>query len=302
MKKLSDYLGSLSELLTRRDLEEDANQTLDILRTKVIPQYDQAANVFKAATFQSDSANNINKALSDHVKFRGGNFITALNKILPTLQGKVEKVKAVAELSNENDIANTAMSVVEYNVIRLLETAAFIADFAPKVLNLAVTAESNKLAGREIEIEGLTPAFVDEVKTKLATLGSAINLFDVTEKQLEDTLKALPDLTIGKDDIDAVMQTVGRTKIDPFQTRFIPPALNPFYHFGRYVAEYQVERYERTKDEAKMLEFKLMNYKNLQAGKPDPKIEKAIELTQERLDKSNYKLAKMKEKYGVEGV
>lgn len=301
MKKLSDYLGSLSELLTRRDLEEDANQTLDILRTKVIPQYEQAASVFKG-DFKSESAININKALSEFVKYRGGNFITALNKILPTLQGKVEKVKAVAELSKENDIANNAMSVVEYNVIRLLETAAFIADFSPKVLNLVITAESNKLAGKEIEIEGLTPAFVDEVKTKLATLGTALSLFDITEKHLEDTLKALPDLTIGKDDIDSVMQTVGRTKVDPFETRFIPPALNPFYHFGRYVAEYQVERYERTKDEAKMLEFKLLNYKNLQSGKPDPKIEKAIELTQERLDKSNYKLAKMKEKYGVEGV
>lgn len=302
MKKLSDYFGSLSELLTRRDLEEDANQTLDILRTKVIPQYDQAAAVFKSATFQSESANNINKALSEYLKFRNGNFITALNKTLPTLQGKVEKVKAVAELSKENDIANVAMSVVEYNVIRLLETAAFIADFAPKVLNLAVTAESNVLAGSTTEIEGLTPAFVDEVRTKLATLGAALSLFEVTEKQMEDTLKALPDLTIGKDDIDAVMQTVGRTKIDPFETRFIPPALNPFYHFGRYVAEYQVDRYERTKDEAKMLEFKLLNYKNLQAGKPDAKIQRAIELTQERLDKSNYKLAKMKEKYGVEGV
>lgn len=194
------------------------------------------------------------------------------------------------------------MSVVEYNVIRLLETAAFIVDFSPKVLNLVITAETNKAAGNEVEIHGLTPAFVDEVKTKIATLGAAISLFDVTEKQLEETLKALPDLTIGKDDIDSVMQTVGRTKIDPFQTRFIPPNLNPFYHFGRYVAEYQVERYESLKDEAKMIEFKLLNYKNLQAGKADPKIEKAIELTQERLDKANYKLAKMKEKYGVEGV
>lgn len=113
IKKLSDYLGSLSELLTRRDLEEDANQTLEILRTKVIPQYEQAATVFKGTTFQSESANNINKALAEFIKYRGGNFITALNKTLPTLQGKVEKVKAVAELSKENDIANTAMSVVE---------------------------------------------------------------------------------------------------------------------------------------------------------------------------------------------
>lgn len=302
IKKLSDYLGSLSELLTRRDLEEDANQTLEILRTKVIPQYEQAATVFKGTTFESESANNINKALAEFIKYRGGNFITALNKTLPTLQGKVEKVKAVAELSKENDIANTAMSVVEYNVLRLLETAAFIADFSPKVLNLVITAESNKKAGKEFEIEGLTPAFVDEVKTKIATLGAAINLFDVTEKQLEETLKALPDLTIGKDDIDAVMQTVGRTKIDPFQTRFIPPQLNPCYHLGRYRNEYQVDRYEALKDEAKMIEFKLLNYKNLQAGKADPKIERAIEQTQERLDKANFKLAKLREKYGVEGV
>ena len=31
MKKLSDYLGSLSELLTRRDLEEDAKEYKFIL-------------------------------------------------------------------------------------------------------------------------------------------------------------------------------------------------------------------------------------------------------------------------------
>ena len=302
MKKLSDYIGSLSELLTRRDLEEDANQTIDIIRSKVIPQYESAASVFKSPTFKSETATNLNKALGEHMKFKGGNFITAINKILPTLLGKVDKVKAVAELSKDNDIANTAMSVVEYNVIRLLETAAFIADYSPRILNLAITAESNVLEGATVEVEGITAAFVEEIISKVHVLGEASNLFYISEKQLEDTLKALPDLTIGKDDVDSIMATQGRVKIDPFQTRFIPPKLNPFYHFGRYVAEYQVERYEAMKDEAKMLEFKLLNYRNLQAGKPDPRIQKAMELPQERLDKTNFKLAKMAEKYGVEGV
>lgn len=302
MKTLSNYLGSLSELLSRRDLEEDANQTLDILRTKVIPEYERAAGVFKSPTFKSETANNINKAIGEHVKFRNQNFIQYLFKTLPAIIGKVEKIKAIAELKDDGDITNSALSVVEYNVIRLLEIAAFIADFSPKILNLAVTAETNILAGEANEVSGLTPAFVDEIRTKVATLGVSLNLFDVTEKQLEDTLRALPDITIGKDDVDSVMQTIGRSKIDPFQTRFIPPRLNPIYHFGRYVAEYQVERYERTKDEAKMLEFKLLNYRNLQSDKPDPRIQKAIETTQERLDKANYRIAKMQEKYGVEGV
>ncbi len=76
--------------------------------------------------------------------------------------------------------------------------------------------------------------------------------------------------------------------------------------FGRFQATIRsisgVYSNEAMKDEAKMLEFKLLNYRNLQAGKPDPRIQKAMELTQERLDKTNFKLAKMAEKYGVEGV
>jgi primosomal protein N'' len=50
-------------------------------------------------------------------------------------------------------------------------------------------------------------------------------------------------------------------------------------------------------EEKRMLEFRLLQLKQAEEGKKDAKLQQQIEYTEGRLQKINYKLKKMEEKY-----
>lgn len=85
--------------------------------------------------------------------------------------------------------------------------------------------------------------------------------------------------------------------MDPYHFGLIPIKMNPIYHIRMAIAEWQVARYNAAIEEKRALEYRLLALKASSDGKKDAKLEEAIEYSEARLAKLNYKLATMEEDY-----
>jgi ABC-type phosphate transport system auxiliary subunit len=72
--------------------------------------------------------------------------------------------------------------------------------------------------------------------------------------------------------------------------------LNPVYHVGMLVAEWQAARYKAAQEELRTLQLRKLNLEKKLEGKSDAKIEQQISYMQKRVDDLEYKIVKMEKK------
>ena len=79
--------------------------------------------------------------------------------------------------------------------------------------------------------------------------------------------------------------------------RFIPVWLNPIYHIGMRIAEWQAKRYKSAKEELSLLQLRKLNLERVSAGKPDAKIQSEIKYLEARIQGLNFDIDEMEKKY-----
>jgi len=66
---------------------------------------------------------------------------------------------------------------------------------------------------------------------------------------------------------------------------------NPIYHFRKFLVDLELKKLESLKDRKRLLELKLAELKQQQAGKPnDPKLQKQIEYYEKKLEQVEHKI------------
>jgi hypothetical protein len=76
--------------------------------------------------------------------------------------------------------------------------------------------------------------------------------------------------------------------------------MNPIYHIGLIVAEYQSNKYKENKELKSNLELRLMNLVSIRdTGQADPGVEREIEMVQSRIDKLSESIRKQEESVGL---
>jgi hypothetical protein len=105
--------------------------------------------------------------------------------------------------------------------------------------------------------------------------------------------EGIPDITVEVDNIDNVASATGLKNLDPLKIGAYGLVLNPIYHLRMVYAEWQVARFDAAKEERKLLDYQILDMKNALEGKSDPKLERALEYSQDRMSKLNYKIEKM---------
>jgi hypothetical protein len=124
-----------------------------------------------------------------------------------------------------------------------------------------------------------------------------LDIFLNGKGDLNKVVEDLPDLSVNKTNIKAV--EVLHRDLDPFGFGFIPVVLNPAYHIGIMLAEWQVSRLNTAIAEKDVLEVQVMNLKLLAQDKNDAKLQSTIKyMEEERLKPLYKKIGKMEEKYG----
>lgn len=296
--KILQYVQSLLHRFDKKTIDEDLDRLRKELRDNTLPPYEAASRFMKNWEFADAELAKFDKNFVRQIDSRfKGNSIEITYEILKRTLENITTLEKLVDKYYSNDIARSAMTYNKATLLQYIESISFAAKFARKHLIYVLTMEAGLLRDNKMVGKELTKAEMNWLISNRPMFIATLKALDTPERELSKSIGDIPDIAIDVDDdsSDAVVASVGVRKLDPFGFNFIGVSLNPIYHFRMAVVEYQVAQYDAAKEERVMLEYQIRDLENSKNGKNDPKIEKAIEYTRDRIQKLDYKIAKMEE-------
>ena len=296
---ISKFLESLLPTVSKDTVRDDLNLCVEEFNQHVDPVYQQFEKNFKTYQFKNPTLHAFEKKLknSDVQINYSGNWLVAIYK--EAIKYVPEKIKLVQYMMEDNsktaDFVREAMKVREVNAVQLAEVLSFMVRYARRLLNYAVTIETNYIK-QEDENKGVLIAEVEWINKHYSPFLVGLSFLATKKAKATELIDKVPDILVNKANAQEVMAVASHTT-DPFRMGFIPLVLNPIYHIRMRIAEWQAARYHEAKFEQQALATKLMYLQKKAEGKDDAKLEKTIEEYERLLAKKTYELHAMEEKY-----
>ena len=293
--KILGFVQSLLPSIKKDRLEEDLDICIKDITNTVIPAYTPAANAMH--DMHSSEAKEFERMWFSNVRdAKKGEFIKSVESKLKDCMPVLEYIQRMIDEQFESEIMAEGLTILKTTLLRIVEISGFASTYALRLLNYIYTLETKEITGKESNIAGsLTQGEINLIKTHFLEYCIAINSISRDVKKTEKTLKAIPDVLVsakGK----AAMAAFGDAKTDAlgaFNVRGF--SLNPIYHIGMVIAEFQANKYKRNKDLKSVLELRLLNLQQAKDGKPDAVTDKEIELLQSRIESLDEKIRKAEE-------
>lgn len=285
------YLVSLLPSFGRAEVEEDIRITRSEIKEFTQPAYEQAVTVFRGWKFKSESLEPQLTTFGRMVKGHG-NPIETINAGWKNVLENLDQAEFLIKAHVSNEIAGAGLTYLKGNLLQFIEAVAFVSKYARKFLNYVYVCETAEFAeGGTSVMESLTPAELEWIKANFVTFCQAFNIVTGNPSKIKTQLENVPDIVVTPDNTD----TVGAqgSKVDPFHMGLIPIWMNPIYHVGMFVAEWQADRYNSAKQERKLVELRMLNLKKLHEGKPDAAVQREIQYLESRVQGLNFKIQKM---------
>lgn len=292
-----DFLGSALPSFSKTTVDNDLQMALEEYLNHVEPSYSSFKKEFKDYKLKSDTGRAYDKVFGNVFKsnYHTNFLIASFDMALVNLPGKIDMVQTALHASTQTDILRSSMTAPQINIVQLAEVLSFIVRFSRRLLNFMVTCETNALMDKP-ETTSFKKAEIQYINDYFSAYVIGLNFLAISQSDAVDMLEAIPNVLIEKSSAQSTQRMAGLSA-DPFNMGFIPVFLNPIYHIGMRVAEYQAARYHEAKYEQQALGAKIMYLRKRIDGKEDPKLEQVIENYETLLAKKTYEIAKMEEKY-----
>lgn len=297
--KIEQYVANVTGGLNKRQVVEHVRRLRQDLRDNTCPPYQSASEWFKDYTFKSKFASDFSQQFGRNAKlpFRG-NYVQVVYQVLDRTAKNMEIIEKLVDRHFSNEIMASGLTYLKGNLIQYIDIVDFATRYARKLLLLTYASEKNALErnGAEMGKEMPRPE-MQWLEANRDNFFAALASISPTPAELEKAIEQIPDIVVAQADGAILSNTLGRQSIDPLRMGFISARVNPIYHFRKWLVEREVARYDAAVEERQLLEYRLLDLKNLQNGEPDPKLQQIIEYNSKRLEKLNFRIAKMEEEW-----
>jgi len=297
--KIANYLTSLLPSFGKDQVLEDCRLTSGEIKNGTLPAYEQAAPLLKTWKFKSTK---IKEQFATFSRISGahGSFVDAVAKGLKVALDNLDDVEDMISKTYNEDVASSGLTYLKANLLQFTEAAGFVSKYARKYLNYVYaveTAEASEGEAATATMETLVRAEVEWLDANLISFATAFGIVSTPPANLRKVLGNIPDIVVTADNVQTLGATMGQSKLDPMQFGLIPLWMNPIYHVGMAVAEWQANRYKEMQEELRLVQLRQLNMQRLSEGKADAKTEREISYLATRASNLSYKLAKMEREY-----
>ncbi len=297
---IMNFIGSLLPSFKKDTLRQDIHNAMNDIHRNTIPAYKSAISILGRIKFKDAAVIDYNKDFMNAVKPTvRGNYIVAIENILQELDKKAVVVERYVERYYTDEAFRSAMSPIKVSVLQYIEAMSFASRYARKLLSWTLTNEANAVEGDPDykQSMSLTDPEISWLQKRRYDFFTVMKALGGTVENLDKTLSQTADIVLTPDNFEMVTANVEPDRIDPFGFGFLPVWLNPVYHIGMKVAEYQAANFAQAEEEKKMLEIKVLNLEQQVKGKSDARLQEALSYNKERLKKMEFKLRQMEENY-----
>jgi len=293
--KIGNFLASLLPSFGKDQVLEDCRLTHGEIKNGTLPAYESAAPLFRGWKFKSDKLKS-QFAVFSRVSGLSGNFVDAVLKGLKQTNENLDAVEEMISKTYNEDVAASGLTYLKANLLQFVESAGFVSKYARKYLDYIYALETSEVGdeeSRSAAMETMLKAHTDWLDANFLAFATAISITATPTNNLRKVLGNIPDIVVTADNAQTLSATLGQAKLDPLQFGLIPVWMNPIYHIGMAVAEWQAGRYKEWQEELRLIQLRKLNLERVSAGKHDAKIEKEIAWLSSRRDELSYKLQKM---------
>lgn len=295
------YAASLLPNFKKDRLLEDARIVRTEIQNTTLPSYKQAMDVLN------------NKVVSKEIKAIEKDYFRAVGStntkgMVADIWFRMSQIEATAisienliEKDFENEIVVAGITIYKVSLIKALELISFTSRFSLRLLNYLYILETQAATGEQSYLsKQLSKGEINDIHTRLGTFGRTLKSFTSSNKDFVETIRTVPDILVNED-TEATLATFGALKIDPTGMHNLQGfSMNPIYHIGLIVAEYQSNKYKENKELKSNLELRLMNLVSIRdTGHGDAGVEKEIEMVQSRIDRLSETIRKQEESVGL---
>lgn len=294
--RIFNFVRALANRLRRRDLSAALETLRKELAVQTLPPFAEVSAMLMNWAFKDKWLKELDTLYQRRISGRPrGNFIVAHYEFLKSLGESIGTLERAVDKSFDNDIIRSALTYQRTQILALVEAAAFVIDYSRLLLihTLNVETQFQRNVSRVDHV--LTKAQLERLEADRDKFIYITNVFWKHRKELQKLIDDIPDIEVDADNGSAVVSSVGLTKLDPTgigAQGFIPvvmPALALAF------AEWQLNRHNKAKEELRMLEYQLLDLKNALGDREDPKLQRAIEYTQDRITKLSRKVQQFEE-------
>lgn len=284
--------------------------TTFIQKIKALVGYDETKEVLELVEMTNNASlsmvESFNEAVKDSPELRESEAYKTVNDLFTKvglgdlsecLRRVVERNGPIFEkvkqeyFSGKETIAADSIPLPKANAMLVMSTIGFIAQQARFVI---ITILSNQSATALKGKSGLSKAFQKET-LDVDGLIKAIVIFERNGDNVVKLLKSIPNIDLEKGDFNTLAGVHGAAKTDPLRMGFVPLSWNPFHYLGMKWAAYKVAKYKAMQEDVKLFEYQVMLLKERRDGTSNPKLEKVLEIYEEKVNILHSKIKRMEE-------
>ena len=293
--KIIQYLKSLVSSIKKQTLEEDARITAAELKLKTIPAYEEANKAFRSKKFASSEVQAIEASFRRFAP-GNGNLVGMILPRLERVEDLMEICTGVVEKRFENTTLVDGITVLKLNVVKLLDSSAFISRYALHLLNFIYVHETAVTTGNPQYVgDNLNAGQIKWISDNLVPFAQLINAVAIDKQDVARIIDNIPDVAMGTDP-EATVGMLGERGVNPMNILgFTTVSSNPIYHLRLLVAEAQANRYKEASELKQVLELRILNLAKANQNSPDAHLQKEILYTQSRVDAATAKMREYEE-------
>lgn len=294
--KLNMFLTSLLPSFSKSVMKKALDETRRELREETLTQYKAASSAgFDKRKWKAEVNKQFQEQFDRHVKLPGyrGNMIAICRDVLKNVDTQTTTLENLIDDYFSNDIIRESVTFLGCNLIQFQEALAFVTRYSRKLLLYVITEEVRAADPSQVDERAILQGEINWLYSKRESFFQALHIVSLQPKEVEEKIRNVPDIIATKDNIDQVNAMVGMSRTDPFSFGFISARMNPIFYVRKWLVEGQVEAYKEAQEERKQLECRILQLKNQDEGKQDPKLQQAIEYNEQRLHRIQATIAEM---------
>ena len=292
--KFKDFVSKLVSIFNKDTVIEDIRITRGELE-KLQQSYSFAADLARTWKFKDKTIQGMVAEFKKNISGPdNGNPIVHIAHHLKIVQQNLNTAEQLVQANLAGQVSSVGLTYKQAAVLQYVNGIYLVSKYARKWLNMIFTYESAQYedSGTVIE-ESITKAerewlektFSDFLVAYAAAIGDSATVL----KKLNE----VPEITVSESNENTLNTTVGINKLDPLKSGLIATKMNPIYFVRMVIAEWQVARYNEAKEELRLIELRLQLMKELQAKRPNAKLEKAIAQTESRVQDMQARVAEL---------
>lgn len=293
--KITAFAAAFLPETSKSALKKALDDTKKELKQETLSQYHSASQSgFDKRKWKSPSNVDLQKAFDNVVKTKHrGNMVAVLTGVLEDMESHFPAIEKLYDDYFANDIVREAITFMGANIIQFQEALSFVTRYSRKLLIKIITDEVIAADPEQLDDRAILPGELKYLAEKRNDFFTALNMVANTTKSIVEKIENIPDVVPTEKNSEQIAAVMGFARLDPFKFNLISAKLNPIFYIRKWIVEAQVKAYKEAEEERLMLECRIMQLKNADAGKNDPKLQAAIKHNEGRLQRLQGEIAEM---------